>query len=68
MDICDYLKQGGQTAGHRDLLRTLFKDELNAPIRGASRAVASTPHGTRTAASSLDGIFESLAWGASQRP
>ena len=28
-DITDYLKQGGQTAGHRELwrlLRTLFKD------------------------------------------
>jgi hypothetical protein len=31
MDICDYLKQGGQTAGHRELwrlLRTLFRDDL----------------------------------------
>jgi hypothetical protein len=31
MDICDYLKQGGQTAGHRELwrlLRTLFGDDL----------------------------------------
>lgn len=30
MDIADYLKQGGQTAGHRELwrlLRTLFKEE-----------------------------------------
>ena len=30
MDIADYLKQGGQTAGHRELwrlLRTLFKQE-----------------------------------------
>ena len=29
MDVTDYLKQGGQTAGHRELwrlLRTLFKD------------------------------------------
>ena len=29
MDIADYLKQGGQTAGRRELwrlLRTLFKD------------------------------------------
>ena len=29
MDITDYLKQGGQTAGHRELwrlLRTLFKE------------------------------------------
>jgi hypothetical protein len=29
LDIADYLKQGGQTAGHRQLwrlLRTLFKD------------------------------------------
>ena len=29
MDIADYLKQGGQTAGHRELwrlLRTLFKE------------------------------------------
>ena len=38
MDICDYLKQGGQTAGHRELwrlLRTLFKDELNSDDRRA---------------------------------
>jgi hypothetical protein len=30
MDIADYLKQGGQTAGHRELwrlLRTMFKEE-----------------------------------------
>jgi len=30
MDIADYLGQGGQTAGHRELwrlLRTLFKEE-----------------------------------------
>ena len=30
MDIADYLKQGGQTAGHRELwrlLRTIFKDD-----------------------------------------
>jgi hypothetical protein len=30
MDIADYLKQGGQTAGHRELwrlLRTLFKQD-----------------------------------------
>ena len=30
MDIADYLKQGGQTAGHRELwrlLRTIFKEE-----------------------------------------
>ncbi len=30
MDIADYLKQGGQTAGHRELwrlLRTLFQEE-----------------------------------------
>lgn len=30
MDIADYLKQGGQTAGHRELwrlLRTLFKED-----------------------------------------
>jgi hypothetical protein len=29
MDIADYLKQGGQTAGHRELwrlLRTLFEE------------------------------------------
>jgi hypothetical protein len=29
MDIADYLKQGGQTSGHRELwrlLKTLFKD------------------------------------------
>jgi hypothetical protein len=33
MDIADYLKQGGQTAGHRELwrlLRTLF-DETDDP-------------------------------------
>jgi hypothetical protein len=30
MDVADYLKQGGQTAGHRELwrlLRTLFKED-----------------------------------------
>jgi len=30
MDIADYLKQGGQTAGHRELwrlLRTMFKKD-----------------------------------------
>jgi hypothetical protein len=30
MEIADYLKQGGQTAGHRELwrlLRTMFKEE-----------------------------------------
>jgi len=30
MDIADYLKQGGHTAGHRELwrlLRTLFKQD-----------------------------------------
>jgi hypothetical protein len=33
MDIADYLKQGGQTAGHRELwrlLRTIFKDDDNS--------------------------------------
>ena len=33
MDIADYLKQGGQTAGHRELwrlLRTLFKGASDA--------------------------------------
>ena len=32
MDIADYLKQGGQTAGHRELwrlLRSLFKEDSN---------------------------------------
>jgi len=32
MDIADYLKQGGQTAGHRELwrlLRTIFKEDDN---------------------------------------
>jgi hypothetical protein len=32
MDIADYLKQGGQTAGHRQLwrlLRSLFKEDSN---------------------------------------
>jgi hypothetical protein len=32
MDIADYLKQGGQTAGHRELwrlLKTLFKEDSN---------------------------------------
>lgn len=37
MDIADYLKQGGQTAGHRELwrlLKTLFKEEsANAEYR-----------------------------------
>jgi hypothetical protein len=31
MDIADYLKQGGQTAGHRELwrlLRTIFKEDV----------------------------------------
>jgi hypothetical protein len=37
MDIADYLKQGGQTAGHRELwrlLRTLFKEtgDTDEPI------------------------------------
>ena len=33
MDACDYLKQGGQTAGHRELwrlLRTLFEKDINS--------------------------------------
>jgi hypothetical protein len=33
MDIADYLKQGGQTAGHRELwrlLRTIFKEGSNS--------------------------------------
>jgi hypothetical protein len=33
MDIADYLKQGGQTAGHRELwrlLRTMFKEDSNS--------------------------------------
>jgi len=33
MDIADYLKQGGQTAGHRELwrlLRTIFKEDINS--------------------------------------
>ena len=33
MDIADYLKQGGQTAGHRELwrlLRTIFKADFNS--------------------------------------
>jgi hypothetical protein len=32
MDIADYLRQGGQTAGHRELwrlLRTLFKETVD---------------------------------------
>jgi hypothetical protein len=32
MDIADYLKQGGQTSGHRELwrlLRSLFKEDSN---------------------------------------
>jgi hypothetical protein len=40
MDIADYLKQGGQTAGHRELwrlLRTLF-DERSDPASGDSLA------------------------------
>ena len=33
MDIADYLKQGGQTAGHRELwrlLRTLFQEDSDS--------------------------------------
>jgi len=33
MDIADYLKQGGQTTGHRELwrlLRTLFKEDSDS--------------------------------------
>jgi hypothetical protein len=33
MDIADYLKQGGQTAGHRELwrlLKTMFKQDNDA--------------------------------------
>ena len=33
MDIADYLKQGGQTAGHRELwrlLRSLFKEDSSS--------------------------------------
>jgi len=33
MDIADYLKQGGQTAGHRELwrlLRSIFKQDSDA--------------------------------------
>ena len=33
IDIADYLKQGGQTAGHRELwrlLRTIFKADFNS--------------------------------------
>jgi hypothetical protein len=33
MDISDYLKQGGQTSGHRELwrlLRTIFKEDSNS--------------------------------------
>jgi hypothetical protein len=33
MDIADYLKQGGQTAGHRELwrlLRKIFKEDRNS--------------------------------------
>ena len=33
MDVADYLKQGGQTAGHRELwrlLRTIFKKDDNS--------------------------------------
>jgi len=33
MDIADYLKQSGQTAGHRELwrlLRTIFKEDSNS--------------------------------------
>ena len=36
MDIADYLKQGGQTAGHRELwrlLRTLFKETVDRADR-----------------------------------
>jgi hypothetical protein len=33
MDICDYLRQGGQSAGHRELwrlLRTIFEKDINS--------------------------------------
>jgi len=33
MDIADYLRQGRQTAGHRELwrlLRTIFKDDVDS--------------------------------------
>jgi hypothetical protein len=33
MDVADYFKQGGQTAGHRELwrlLRTIFKEDDNS--------------------------------------
>jgi hypothetical protein len=42
MDIADYLKQGGQTAGHRELwrlLRTLFKDTDDSDELMTSRSV-----------------------------
>ena len=40
MDICDYLKQGGQTAGHRELwrlLRTLFEKDINSTEVASNR-------------------------------
>jgi hypothetical protein len=47
MDISDYLKQGGQAAGHRELwrlLRTLFRDDLE---RGDDiEAAAERMHGS----------------------
>jgi len=47
MDIADYLKQGGQTAGHRELwrlLRTIFKDnddadELTVSWQGSRQSI-----------------------------
>jgi hypothetical protein len=42
MDIADYLQQGGQTAGHRELwrlLRTMFKEDSNSE---ASLTIADT--------------------------
>jgi hypothetical protein len=43
MDIADYLKQGGQTAGHRELwrlLRSLFNESSNSAEQAAETSLA----------------------------
>src|ERR1700744_251520 len=49
MDIADYLKQGGQTAGHRELwrlLRSLFKDrsDFDEAAYASVSSAKPTPH------------------------
>jgi hypothetical protein len=45
MDIADYLKQGGQTAGHRELwrlLRSLFNESSNSADYAAENSFAAS--------------------------